>query len=232
MPHLSRRAVVRLGGRGLLALGSLLPFLGCSARTAAPEAAFDWERFIAQLTRLAEGQHDPAWDQPGHLAGVRDLLMRLDQDDARIQRARSPRHDPRRRFPAISDLHRTLEVQVCLLEFAAGERIPLHDHPDMTGCIRCLGGRIEVRNFTAMTRAEPGGEVLLRQESAVTMRAGSCGTLTSTVGNLHDLVAQEDTRLIDVFTPPYDGQRTERSRWYALDPLAREDGLYWATVRG
>jgi hypothetical protein len=57
--------------------------------------------------------------------------------------------------------------------------------------------------------------------------------LTATTANIHALQAVTFTRLIDVFTPPYNADRSQRSRWYVREPqpypLAPE--CYEATVR-
>ena len=87
-----------------------------------------------------------------------------------------------------------------------------------------------IRNFTELGPGPAAKQVCLRHESTVTMVAGSTGTLTSTTANLHDLEAQEFTRLIDVFTPPYNDDRSRRSRWFTLG-TATAAGDYIATVR-
>jgi cysteamine dioxygenase len=235
MPELRRREVVTLGARGFLALLAAMPFLGCSSRAGTvaqvPADPLDWQAFIDQLATLAEVQHAPAWDQSAYLAQVRTLLLRCNVGDAHVQQVIARYRNAHRTFPEIRDLHRQQTVQVCLLEFEPGERIDLHDHPDMTGCIRCVSGRVVVRNFTEVGSAATSGQVRLRHEATVTMTPGATGTLTSTTGNLHDLEAQEFTRLIDVFTPPYNDDRSRRSRWFTLGE-ASAAGEYTASVRG
>jgi len=224
MSELRRRAVVTLGARGFLALTAVLPFLGCSDRTSAasstPAAPLDWQRFIDQLGTVAETQHESAWDQSAYLEQVRALLLRCDIAGHHVQEALARYRNAHRNFPEIRDLHRQQSVQVCLLEFEPGERIELHDHPDMTGCIRCLSGRVVVRNFTELGPGTVSGQVRLRHDTTSVMVPGSTGILTSTISNLHDLEAQEFTRLIDVFTPPYNDDRSHRSRWFTLGEMS------------
>jgi ribosomal protein L13E len=90
---------------------------------------------------------------------------------------------------------------------------------------------VVVRNFTELGPAAAPKQVRLRHDATLTMVAGTTGTLTSTTGNLHDLEAQEFTRLIDVFTPPYNDDRSRRSRWFTLGE-ASAAGEYTAVVRG
>ena len=229
MPEIRRRAVIALGAQGFLALTAMLPFLGCTARTPVVQQPLDWQHFVDQLAALAAGQHAPAWDQSAYLEQVRALLLRCDVADAHVQDVITRYRNAHRNFPEICDLHRTTQVQVCLLEFEAGERIALHDHPDMTGCIRCVSGRVVVRNFTELGRGASADHVRLRHDATLTMLPGTTGMLTSTTGNLHDLEAQEFTRLIDVFTPPYNDDRSRRSRWFTLGEAAGE-GEYTAMV--
>ena len=229
MPDLCRREVVTLGARGFLALTAVLPFLGCGARSSTAVVPLDWQHFIDQLAALAETSKAPMWDQPSYLEQVRALLLRCDVSDEHVQAVISRYRNAHRDFPEIRDLHRTTQVQVCLLEFEAGERIALHDHPDMTGCIRCVSGRVVVRNFTELGRGASADHVRLRHDATVTMIPGTTGMLTSSTGNIHDLVAQEFTRLIDIFTPPYNDGRSRRSRWFTLGE-ATPAGEYTAVV--
>ncbi len=233
MPELRRREMIALGARGFLTLGALLPFLGCSPRasTAVGMTPLDWQQFIDQVGALGEIQAGPGWNEAAQVDQVRALLMRLALDDQHLRAATARYVDAHRNFPEITELHRQRTFQVSLLEFAPGERIPLHDHPDMSGCMRCSEGRVVVRNFTLIQRPAPQDRVLLRQESVIPLVPGMAGTLTSTTGNIHDLVAESFTRLIDVFTPPYDGERIRRSRWFKLDPGPGADGLFTASVR-
>ncbi len=234
MPEVRRRAVIALGARSFLALTAVLPFLGCAARTSLiAQQPLDWQHFIDQLTALAAAQDAPAWDQSAYLEQVRTLLLRCDVADAHVQDVITRYRNAHRNFPEISDLHRTIQVQVCMLEFEAGERIALHDHPDMTGCIRCVSGRVVVRNFTELGRGASADHVRLRHDATLTMIPGTTGTLTSTTGNLHDLEAQEFTRLIDVFTPPYNDDRSRRSRWFQLaEESPTTPGEFTAVVQG
>jgi PCO_ADO len=234
MPEIRRREVIALGARGFLALSAMLPFLGCTARTVpVVQQPLDWQHFIDQLATLAETSQAPRWDQPAYLEQVRALLLRCEVADAHVQTVIARYRNAHRDFPEIRDLHRTTQVQVCLLEFEAGERIALHDHPDMTGCIRCVSGRVVVRNFTELGRGASADDVRLRHDATVTMTPGMTGTLTSTTGNLHDLVAEEFTRLIDVFTPPYNDDRSRRSRWLQLTQESpTTPGEFTAVVQG
>jgi cysteamine dioxygenase len=238
MPELRRRELVSLGARGFLALQAVLPLLGQSLYAADPVASqLEWSRFIDQLGVLAKEQNNPKWDQPAYLEKVRSLLTQLNLGDTHIKEVIARYKNARKKFPEIKELHKEQNFQVSLLEFEPGERIGLHDHPDMTGCILCSEGSAVVRNFTLLPQEslmpqKKNAKVQLRQESVVTMTPGVSGMLTSTTANIHDLVANSFTRLIDVFTPPYNDDRSRRSRWFDLDQTPpKADGIFTATVR-
>jgi hypothetical protein len=67
-----------------------------------------------------------------------------------------------------------------------------------------------------------------------TLRQNDISTLTAKARNIHTLTARKVTQLVDIFTPPYDAERIEKSRWFELDPEARpgEPDLFEAKVLG
>lgn len=236
MSNVTRRTMIRLGGQGFFAVVATLPLLGCAPtgkRSSPVVEVRSWERFIEQVAKLAERQVDPAWDQVAYTAQVQAMLSELDLTDRHLKDAVARYRNAHRNFPEINPLHREQNFMVSLLEFEPGERIELHDHPDMTGCILCSEGEINVQNYTLDKRVSERGRPLLRAASALTMTPGTTGSLTATTANIHALQAVTFTRLIDVFTPPYNAERTQRSRWYVREPkpypLAPD--CYEATVR-
>ena len=67
---------------------------------------------------------------------------------------------------------------------------------------------------------------LLRRSSKNTLQPGDVATLTANRGNIHSLRATEFSQLLDVFTPPYNDDRSDRSRWLERDsePIPGMDG--------
>lgn len=236
MSNVTRRDLIALGAQGFFAVVSTLPLLGCTPtgkRSSPVVEVRSWERFIEQVGKLAEQQIDPAWDQVAYTAQVQAMLRELDLTDHHLKEVMARYRNAHRNFPEINALHQEQIFMVSLLEFEPGEQIELHDHPDMTGCILCSEGEINVQNYTLDERKSERGRPLLRAASAITMTPGSTGTLTATTANIHALQAVTFTRLIDVFTPPYNADRSQRSRWYVREPqpypLVPE--CYEATVR-
>ncbi len=232
MPAITRRTALQLGASGFLTLTAFLPLLGCEKPGTHVAEELDWQRFVDQINQIARTQHEKSWDQAQYLTKVRDILLGCRISDDHVQKIIQNYKNAHRNFPEIRDMHRTTEVQVCLLEFEPNERIALHDHPDMTGCIRCIEGEVRICNFTEIGPGDKANHIKLTLDSDVTMVPGSTGALTSTTANLHDLHAKKFTRLIDVFTPPYNKDRSKRSRWFDLNSqvvAGKKD--YIATVK-
>ena len=126
-------------------------------------------------------------------------------------------------FPELATVHEGGHFEVATLEFDAGDEIPLHNHPDMTGVIVCLSGQTEVEGFNLLDEVSDQGNLLLERIDQITLTPGDHCTLTADRGNIHSLVATEFTQLFDVFTPPYDDEKLERYRWYERE-LAPYEG--------
>ena len=236
MSHITRRDLVVLSAQGFFALVATLPLLGCMSTGKRAERLAErrnWEQFLEQVRRLAEEQFAPPWDQTSYTQRVLVLMKELDLTDHHVLAVMSRYRDAHKNFPEINALHHEQSFMVSLLEFEPGEKIELHDHPDMTGCILCSEGEIQVQNYTLGERQSERGRPLIRAVSDVTMTPGSTGALSSTVANIHALQAVTFTRLIDVFTPPYNDDRSRRSRWFQREPQPYQHmpGLYEANVQ-
>ena len=236
MSHITRRDLVVLSAQGFFALVATLPLLGCMStgkRAERPAERRNWEQFLEQVRRLAEEQFAPLWDQTSYAQRVLVLMKELDLTDHHVLAVMSRYRDAHKNFPEINALHHEQSFMVSLLEFEPGEKIELHDHPDMTGCILCSEGEIQVQNYTLGERQSERGRPLIRAVSDVTMTPGSTGSLSSTIANIHALQAVTFTRLIDVFTPPYNDERSQRARWYQREPQPYQHmpGLYEANVQ-
>jgi cysteamine dioxygenase len=65
------------------------------------------------------------------------------------------------------------------------------------------------------------------------MKKGDISTLTSKARNIHTLKAKQVTQLIDIFTQPYNKERSENSQWYELDerPMLGSQNIYEAVLK-
>ena len=97
--------------------------------------------------------------------------------------------------------------------------------------------RQEIEDVLIRTRGDVGQAVQILEVSPrglrLRMRALDIGTLTSRDSNIHGLRALEFTQMLDVFTPPYNDDRSERSRWFerATTPLPGRDEVFAAWER-
>lgn len=101
-----------------------------------------------------------------------------------------------------------------------GERLPLHDHPDMHVWTRVLHGRLAVRAFDWVERTpprvRPAGELVVAPGSAP-LRA------TPQLHNVHELRAEEPSAILDLFAPYYDKEAGRPCHYWKLG-TAHADG--------
>ena len=221
MPQITRRAVLQLSG-GSLAIAASLPYTSILAQE---KEELGWEEFLKICDELAVAQFDENWqqNQDSYTKKIEKLLSRLSIEDEKIVAFIESYNNYNANFPEIRSIHRKTEFQVSLLEFEADEVIPLHNHPDMTGVIICTHGEIEVNHYDKLTETSEQDLPLLQKERQLTMTPGVTATLTVDRGNIHELEAKEFTRMIDVFTPPYNLDRSVRSRYYWIGEDTYDD---------
>ncbi|MGB0592424.1 MAG: hypothetical protein ACPGU1_22290 [Myxococcota bacterium] len=196
--------------------------VGPSAADDAPQEAMDWASFITALSALANDQFSDTWEQADYVEEVAALMKLLDLDDAYFQSLYDGYVAVLGTFPELNTVHEGGHFEVASLEFDAGDEIPLHNHPDMTGVILCLSGKMKVEGFDLLDEPSSDGNLLLERVENLTLVAGDHCTLTAERGNIHTVVALEFTQLLDVFTPPYDDEKLLRYRWYERDPSPYE----------
>ena len=190
-----------------------------------PPELLDWDGFIEALSEMAEAQFSDTWDQSAYVEEVAALMKLLDLEDTHFQTLYDGYVEVLGSFPELATVHEGGHFEVATLEFDAGDTIPLHNHPDMTGVILCLSGETQVEGFNLLEGESEDGNLLLERIDQLTLTPGDHCTLTAERGNIHSLVATQFTQLLDVFTPPYDAEKLTRYRWYerSLLPYEGED---------
>ncbi|MEE2645492.1 MAG: hypothetical protein VYD19_11215 [Myxococcota bacterium] len=217
---------VDLGERGAGApiLSSDMRQEGMADMAQLPAAPLSWRSFIDELAVLAEQQFSPTWDQESYVEEVAALMTLLRLDDEDFQALYDGYATAGELFPELQTVHDGGYFEVASLEFDPGDEIGLHNHPDMTGVILCLSGRIDVEAFNLQEGESESGALLLERVVQRRLEAGDYCTLTASQGNIHSLRAQSFTQLLDVFTPPYDSERLTRYRWYDRATEAYDGG--------
>jgi hypothetical protein len=181
---------------------------------------------IADLTWMASTRET----EERYVDTVGTLLSQLNFCDPHIRRSRlGPKL--RQGFPTFSDLEQRMTIEVKLLSFEPGDGIEAHDHPDMTGVMACVSGRVSVDNYERVLNEESSG-CLLKQVARTPLHSRQCSTLTRLRANIHQLYTDDGCELIDIFTPPYTGKRITSTRWYQIskEPSDQSQALYRAKV--
>lgn len=159
------------------------------------------------------------------LLGLRSLLACLQASDVGITPA--DLLFPRRLFSSktavkFMNIYEESAFTVTAFIVPRVQRIPLHDHPDMNGLIRCVAGRIRVTSYSRLPMDRSyvlPAAVAARVSSSEASRlipclrlpdvgAGAEGddvlSLTPERGNIHEIWSEsEASAFVDVLGPPY-----------------------------
>lgn len=212
----------------------------CNGRLKADQS-MHWEAFLEAVAKEAAKQHLDRWNEEEYLLKIARLTKSLYLDDPVISQAMEKvAVRLKKGWVDFHDLEKNLDFAVCLLQFDVNEVIKPHNHPGMTGMILCASGEIHAQNYDLFKTIEEKevdgertGKYLLHQSLDCTLRKGDVSTLTSQARNIHTLKAKQVTQLIDIFTPPYNKERSEKSCWYELDeaPVAGSKTIYEARLK-
>jgi PCO_ADO len=134
-------------------------------------------------------------------------------------------------------LHKEIDFQISLLQFEKGEYIGHHDHPSMCGVINMVTGNALVNNYSIhkildKEETKMVGEksfvlqsCLIKKEQEELLLPNKISTLTSTQGNIHSLMPNEFTQLVDIFTPAYNPSSEEETKWFTVNEKETYEGL-------
>jgi cysteamine dioxygenase len=192
----------------------------------------NWDMFVNKLEAMAQRQYSVDWDRPGYVRSVARVLQQLNLQDPVLLRARNGYQDLHPHSPEFLDLLLSRDIQVSLISFEKGDFIPLHNHPSMTGVLTCATGNLSVISYDRVESAvfAPSAGVLLKEAERAVITPGTISTLTNVSKNIHFVKALSFTQVIDIFTPPYNAERTHKTTWFTLDerPLDNASGLILA----
>lgn len=226
MDNYDRRHFIRTSLPGFLGLTMALPGLTALATRAnachgrIPEGApINWDAFLSAVEKEAARQHLDDWDEAAYVKRASRLCARLNLQDDYLKKAFKKAHrglgNKRVDF---EPLEKQRDFHVTLLQFEKNEQILHHDHPDMTGVILCASGEIEAWNYDLLGERPDKKHVLLKETNHDLLKKSAVSSLTSKERNIHKLKALELTQLVDIFAPPYDRERVQKSSWYDVDP--------------
>lgn len=221
-------------GRSLLSfayLCGLAPKL--VARSQGTDRTLEWNAFIDELESAAREFHLKHTNSDIHVRTVERLLRRLNLRTPRLADMPLEESNSNYPYPEFTDLMRSTDVQVTLLSFSAGEVIPYHNHPSMTGVMTCVRGELTVDSYDYVDRLSKE-EWIIRALPRAGLQPGNTSTLTEKARNIHQVAAPAAAQIVDIFSPPYDAERTYSTRWFKLRSSrasGRDADLFIAEVR-
>lgn len=234
MENYSRRHILKtsLWTFGSLCLG--LPGIIASAKEPrnGSKGVLNWEEFVDKLERAARIQHTGTWNRASYVDSVARLLGQLNPSDAAVHHATTLHTSPVFTRPDFAELLKTADVQISLITFDKGEWLPHHDHPSMTGVLTCATGDLLVGSYDRVPVPELAGPsvVVLKTLGSNVITPGRISTLTDERRNIHFVKALSFTQVIDIFTPPYNTERTSKTNWFRVEdrPLKGHEDLFVA----
>jgi cysteamine dioxygenase len=235
MDNYKRREFIKLSALGFVGIAlSLNPITTYAQQANAYLGKWDaktplnWDAFLERLSFLAKSQHDLPWNQKRYTKQVKRLLRQCNFPEfENVKLAFESYENKRENWFEYDELHKEVDYQVSLFQFEKGEYIPHHDHPNMTGVLNVVSGDLLARNFDfveelAETREvtyETGYKatlqkcVLMEVENEV-LKEGDIGILTADEGNIHSIMPNEFTQMVDVFTPAYNEET--KAKWFQV----------------
>lgn len=194
------------------------------------DPGLNWDAFLSQVTKLASEQFEPTWNQKEYIKAVQALLLQCKFPEfENVKKEFVHYEDKNKNWFEHSLLHKEFNFQVSLLQFEKGEYISHHNHPDMCGVINMVTGNALVKNYTLHKKLEKtkmqsyNGQTytlkscVLEETKKEILTPGNTSILTSTEGNIHSLMPNEFTQLVDVFTPAYNEKNEAASIWYQVN---------------
>jgi len=240
MDDYKRREFIKLSALGFATVALQLKSLTTYAQQANgylgkwdTNTNLNWDAFLERLTQLAKTQHTLPWDQNLYTEQVKQLLLQCNFPEfENIKKEMDAYEDKRPDWFEAASLHYEVDFQVSLFQFEKGEYIGHHDHPDMTGVLNVVSGNVLAKNYTIEEQLDSTREIekdgkttimkkcTLREVGNEILRGGDVGILTAHEGNIHSIMPNEFTQLVDVFTPAY--KYDTNAKWYAVN----EEGFY------
>lgn len=240
MDDFKRREFIKLSALGFAGIALQLNAVSSYAQKANghlgkyhPNTQLNWDAFLERLTQLAKTQHQLPWNQKLYTEQVKQLLLQCNFPEfENIKKEMEAYENKRPNWFESASLHYEVDFQVSLFQFEKGEYIPHHDHPDMTGVLNVVSGSILAKNYTVEEELSTTREVVKQGQTSVMkkciirevgneiLKKGNVSILTAHEGNIHSVMPNEFTQLVDVFTPAY--TYDTNANWYTVN----EDGFY------
>lgn len=235
MSEFKRRDFIKLSALGFASIALQLNSITTYAQQANAHLGkwdantkLNWDAFLERLTQLAKTQHQLPWDQNNYTKQVKKLMLSCNFPEfPNIKKELDGYEDKRPNWFESANLHHEVDFQVSLFQFEKGEYIPHHDHPEMTGVLNVVSGSLLAKNYNIEEKLNTTRDVIKRDKSYVMkkcvireveneiLKTGDIGILTADEGNIHSIMPNEYTQMIDVFTPAYSSDTN--ALWYEVN---------------
>ncbi len=228
-------AAVALQLNGLSALGlNANKFNGFSGT----KPSLNWEAFLEEISKLAKTQHTKNWNQSEYIKAVQMVLLQCNFPEFdNFKKATANYKDVRKNWFEHELLHKEIDFQISLLQFEKGEYISHHDHPSMCGVIKMVTGNALVKNYSIHELLEKEEtktygdksfvlkSCLIKKENEEILLPNKISSLTESEGNIHSLMPNEFTQLVDIFTPSYNEKSDKETKWFTVNETEPFDGM-------
>lgn len=144
---------------------------------------------------------------PADLKGITDMMHSLSADAVNLHRIYSPKIS-RNCITFIEILHDPVMTAVIIV-IPPGQRLPLHDHPNMLGLIKVLHGQVRLSTYSKLGHALDGRQEAVRTQDLILSRLSYPQVLTPSTNNVHAIEfhsgegGKEYAAFLDILSPPY-----------------------------
>ena len=240
MDDFKRREFIKLSALGFASIALQLNSISSYAQSAnahfgkwSEVTNLNWDAFLERLTQLAKTQHQSHWNQKLYTEQVKQLLHQCNFPEfENIKKEIESFKNNTPDWIEAASLHKEVDFQVSLFQFEKGEYIPHHDHPDMTGVINVVSGNLLTKNYSIEEQLSTTRKVIkngrkevlqkcvIKEVGNEVVKRGDVSILTAHEGNIHSIMPNELSQLVDVFTPAY--KPNTSTNYYKVN----EDGFY------
>lgn len=98
----------------------------------------------------------------------------------------------------------TANFDIAIFMIPKGQRLPVHDHPNMSVISKVVEGALRVRSFSSVSSAKEDGRTVRLEEFCTKQSNDAAWLLSPTVGNFHEFTAESACVIFDVLLPPYE----------------------------
>jgi hypothetical protein len=199
--------------------------------------SLNWDAFLEEISKLAKTQHTKPWNQSEYIKAVQMVLQQCNFPEYENFKAASTNYkDIEKNWFEYEELHKEKDFQISLLQFEKGEYISHHDHPSMCGVINMVTGNALVKNYSVheileKEETKTHGDksfvlksCLIKKENEEILLPNKISTLTETEGNIHSLMPNEFTQLVDIFTPAYSPESETATKWFTVNEKENYEG--------